>query len=215
VVQGTAAVGVPIFCTQGTWSGDGSFSYGYQWLRDGAPIAGASNPTYTIVMRDLGKQLSCRVTATALYGSASATSAAVIPRARVFTPRITGLRQSARVWRESGKGTKPPIGTTFSFSLNVDARLELDFTQSLPGRRVRGKCVAPTARNRRAPRCTRTVTAGRLFLPGRAGKDFVRFDGRLPGSASLPPGRYTLVVIATAGQRHSRPSSISFTIVKR
>jgi hypothetical protein len=219
-VQGLTRVGDVAFCTQGTWTGDGSFSYAYQWLRDGTTIAGATKSSYTVVTGDVGKQLSCRVTATALYGSATATSAAATGSLRPggskkVTPKITGLSQSARVWREGGKGTKPPIGTTFGFSLNVAARLELDFTQSLPGRRVRGKCVAPTARNRRGPRCTRTVTAGRLLLPGRAGRDIVHFDGRLPGSAPLPPGRYTLVVIATAGGRRSRPSSIAFTIVKR
>ncbi|HEX5929648.1 MAG TPA: hypothetical protein VFY48_09665 [Solirubrobacterales bacterium] len=40
-------------------------TFAYRWLRDGAPIGGATNPTYTPVSADVGKTLQCQVTTTA------------------------------------------------------------------------------------------------------------------------------------------------------
>jgi hypothetical protein len=66
------------------WAGQqpsvNAFSFdGYQWLRDGTAIGGATGQTYTPVAGDVGHQLSCTVTVTypLLSVTTSATSGAV------------------------------------------------------------------------------------------------------------------------------------------
>src|SRR5207245_7126439 len=107
------------------------------------------------------------------------------PSPPAVTPAISGLAESPRTWREGSalprlaRKRRPPIGTTFSFRLNEAARVTLTFTQSAAGRRVSGRCVRPTRRNARRPRCRRTVTAGALSLAAHAGTNRLRFQGRL------------------------------------
>ncbi len=141
----------------------------------------------------------------------------------VTSPIITGVGQSASTWREGSKladisrkrKKKPPVGTTFSFSLNEQAAISFSFTQRLAGHKVGGKCVAQTKRNRHKPGCKRSVTQATLSFTGHSGTNKVVFQGRVSRSKKLKPGRYTLVITATnsAGAR-SAPKSLGFTIVK-
>ena len=63
-VSGAATVGSVLTVAPGTWSVTGT-SVGYQWLRNGVPIAGATNPSYTQVLADVGRKVSVRITASA------------------------------------------------------------------------------------------------------------------------------------------------------
>jgi hypothetical protein len=142
------------------------------------------------------------------------------PMQTSVTPTISNLTESNRRWREGNAPAsiskkKPALGTTFSFMLNEPADANLSFTQKVGGRRVKGKCVAQTKKNKGKHRCTRTVVAGTLTLAGHAGSNKVAFQGRISHSKKLKPGRYTLVLTATntAGQK-SAPQKLSFTIVK-
>lgn len=74
VVIGAMRVGTPANCLQDKWSG--TPTYTRQWLRNGKPIAKATDTKYRIVVADLGTMLSCTVTATNAGGSSSATSGA-------------------------------------------------------------------------------------------------------------------------------------------
>lgn len=58
----------------GTWSGDLPITFTYQWKKNGIDIIGETNNQYTTVLDDLGKAITCVVTATNISGSASATS---------------------------------------------------------------------------------------------------------------------------------------------
>jgi hypothetical protein len=60
-LTGTAAVGRELTLSVGSWSPTPT-SYEIQWLRDGAPIAGATSTRYTIVDADYGHRLSANVT---------------------------------------------------------------------------------------------------------------------------------------------------------
>ena len=73
-ITGTAERGEVLSCTTGTWSGTGTITYAYQWLRNGAEIAGATASTYTPVAADDNTFIRCRVTATDDEGSRSAFS---------------------------------------------------------------------------------------------------------------------------------------------
>lgn len=76
-IGGTAEIGETLTCAGASFSGIPAPSTTIQWLRDGAPIAGSTGPSYAIVAADAGHALTCRVTATNPGGSATGTSAAV------------------------------------------------------------------------------------------------------------------------------------------
>ncbi len=92
-LSGTAAVGQTLTCSQGTWTGNPTPTFAYQWKRDDANIAGATASTYTVVAGDAGHALTCTVTATNARGSASASSnslTATSPPANTGAPALTG-----------------------------------------------------------------------------------------------------------------------------
>jgi hypothetical protein len=158
-------------------------------------------------------------TTTATKGTGTGTTPTTTPAG---TPGLlTAVTQSRWLWR-LGSGlavfssaSGPPVGTTFSFVLNAQASVRFSFTQRVSGRRVGGRCVARTQRNRRQRACARTVVSGGLAFGGHPGPNKVAFQGRLSRSKKLAPGPYTLTVTATgqANQR-SQPASLAFTIVK-
>jgi hypothetical protein len=153
------------------------------------------------------------------YGADQTFTTATPPNSAPSRPIVGNASESHRTWREGGKlavitRRKPPVGTTFSFSLNEQASVTLAFTQQPGGRKVPGKCVAQTKANRHKHACRRTVVRGTLTFTGHA-TNKVAFQGRISPTKKLQPGTYTLVISATnaAGQRSSaRP--LTFTIVK-
>jgi putative Ig domain-containing protein len=119
-------------------------------------------------------------------------------------PAVTNLKASHRVWRtgtgpariskvDRGARKRPPIGTTFSFELNVTADVTFSFTRHVAGRKA---------------------GAGSLAFAGHPGKNNVAFRGRISRKNKLKPGRYTLTVTAASpdGQR-SAPASLNFKVV--
>lgn len=141
-----------------------------------------------------------------------------------LAPVVSNARQSASKWREGGalakasrhaRKRRPPVGTTFSYTLNEAATVHFAFTQPARGRKVGKQCVAPAKRYRHRHKCTRTVTIATLAFAGHTGKNAVRFQGRVSRSKRLRPGRYTVVITAknTAGQV-SAPKKLTFTIVR-
>jgi FG-GAP repeat len=127
-----------------------------------------------------------------------------------------GARLSASAARSKpkAKARRPPLGTTFSFTLNVAASVKLTFTHAVAGRKVKRRCVAQSKSNRRRPACTRTVTlATKPALAGHAGPDKISFQGVLDGK-KLAPGTYTVALVATGAGLSSATKSLTFTIVK-
>ncbi len=110
---------------------------------------------------------------------------------------VSAFSESASRWR---LGRSLPhistvsLGTTFSFVLNRPANVALSFTHIVAGRRTSGKCVASSHKNATRPKCRRTVTVGSLTVPGHAGLNDVRFQGRLSSSKRLTPGGYGVSV---------------------
>ncbi|MDQ6811461.1 MAG: hypothetical protein M3Z95_06145 [Actinomycetota bacterium] len=136
-------------------------------------------------------------------------------------PIVSNVSQSHRIWRAGSRRVsfarrhRPPVGTRFSFTLNEQATVSFAFTQQVGGRRVKGRCVSKTKKNRHKRACKRTVTKGRLSFTGHSGANKVSFQGRISASQKLRLGHYTLVITATntVGQSSS-PQRLSFTIVK-
>jgi hypothetical protein len=73
-ITGAAVIDGVLTCAPGAWTGSPTFTF--QWLRDGTPIAGATQAKYTLTIDDTGHAITCRVSATNAGGSTSATSAA-------------------------------------------------------------------------------------------------------------------------------------------
>ena len=131
------------------------------------------------------------------------------------------MTQSNSVWSEGGKlatfsrKKKTRVGTTISFVLNEPASVSFAFTQQLGGRKVKGRCVTQTNKNRHKPSCKRTVTQGTLSFAGHTGLNKVVFQGRISPSKRLGLGAYTLQITATNSVGEpSSPRSLNFTIVK-
>jgi hypothetical protein len=74
----TPAAGSTLVCERGMWGGVPTPTYSYKWLRDGTPIAGATEIKYVVQTADAGHTLACEVTAKNASGEKSATSAGVV-----------------------------------------------------------------------------------------------------------------------------------------
>jgi uncharacterized delta-60 repeat protein len=139
----------------------------------------------------------------------------------VPTVELTGVSQSHRRWQEGNalpheaRAKRPPVGTTFRFTVNQPGTVRFSFTQRLPGRRVGHRCAAPSTKNRHKPKCTRTVTRSTLLFIVGAGAHQVGFDGRLSEHQKLAPGRYTLIISATGGAGPPATKTLTFTIARR
>jgi hypothetical protein len=125
------------------------------------------------------------------------------PATRQFTvdtlpPAIASFRLSPSVFRaaRSGPALSALVGTRISVALSEAATVTFRVTRLVAGRRVGGRCVRATARNRSQPRCTRSVLQrGRIVRELAPGTTRLRYRGRLAGR-TLPPGRYRLLVRA-------------------
>jgi 5-hydroxyisourate hydrolase-like protein (transthyretin family) len=87
-VSGSARVGQTLTASPGTWTPTGA-SFAYQWLADGAPLAGATTPALALQPIHQGKRISVRVTAWGALASRSATSAATEGVAAAEVPAPT------------------------------------------------------------------------------------------------------------------------------
>ena len=110
VVSGTPTVGDLLACSNGSWTGESeqklsvgwplTTPFTYQWLRDGAPIAGATTAAYVVQAVDVGHGLVCEVAATNDAGHASAKSnpvAVTPPAVTLSSTKIVVSGGSARV----------------------------------------------------------------------------------------------------------------------
>ena len=219
-IPATAQAGIPAAFSAQAFDVWGPVSLLWSY---GDGTAGGASPSHTFAAAG---QHTVTVTATDSVGNAVSQQGSVAvtppPAPRPTILSVSGVRQSAGRWREGNQLArftrakyKPPVGTIFSFTLNMPAAARLDFTQGIGGRKVSGRCVAQTKRNRRRARCKRTLTIGTLGFAAHAGTNEVRFQGRVSRTRRLKAGRYTLVITATSpsGAR-SLPQPLSFTIVK-
>ncbi len=69
--SGTQSTGTLITVSVGTWTGTPTITYEYRWTRNGSPISGAVNTTYTIQAADDGTTIRCEVRGTNSYGVSS------------------------------------------------------------------------------------------------------------------------------------------------
>jgi hypothetical protein len=107
-ISGTPAVGSTLTATAGNWSPTPAL-VGYQWLRDGQPITGATGSTYAVTAADAGHQISVVVRASAPgIETASATSQTV----SIATP--TASTEVATTKKATGGSTGNKSGAKLS-----------------------------------------------------------------------------------------------------
>jgi large repetitive protein len=88
VVTGTAQVGQKLTVNAGSWGSGVTLTY--QWLRDGAPIAGAVSTSYLVTPTDATRSLSVKVAATRTgYDTGGATTAPVAIAKMTSTTTLT------------------------------------------------------------------------------------------------------------------------------
>jgi hypothetical protein len=125
-ISGTAAQGATLTASPGAWSGNGSISFAYQWLRcdsngnNCSNLSGATAQTYVPVAADLGHRLAVVVTAKDSRGASSATSGvtAVVSAqqapANVSLPTIGGVAQQGKTLA-AGLGTWNGTSVAFTY----------------------------------------------------------------------------------------------------
>ena len=98
-VSGSPAVGGTLTCSPGTWNGQPTPTYSYQWLLNGIDIPSATASTYTVATPDRGLVLSCKVTASNREGTESASSKSLyVPGIKpedIEAPQVSGTPRSA------------------------------------------------------------------------------------------------------------------------
>ena len=137
-VTGTAKAKDRLTCGTGSWTYSPPF-YLYQWSRDGTPIAGATNATYTVQAIDEGNTLACSVIAVNVAGAGVlATSAGVqvtvpyVPHCPAAAGKVSGQTLGPIKLGES----KTQARKAFAHSSNRGQRYEDFFCLTPIGIRV-------------------------------------------------------------------------------
>ncbi len=94
-ISGSAAPGGTLTVSNGSWS-PAANKYRYQWLRQGAPISGATSASYRVTPDDAGKDVSVTVFASYPGFNEGATTTAAVAVARMKST-VTGALKSSRV----------------------------------------------------------------------------------------------------------------------
>ena len=138
VMTGTPEVDQTLSCSSGAWSGNPAPSLAYEWLRDDAPIPGASSPTYVLQVGDARHELGCRVTATNPAGSISAVSSTLLIRNRPLTPAAPQLAPAlgssalgARAAAAPTTGAADTTAPTVKLSTRRSQRLSTSITVTI------------------------------------------------------------------------------------
>lgn len=86
-----------------------------------------------------------------------------------------------------------------TYTLNVAATVTLTLKRQMPGRKVNGRCIKPTAKNGKHKKCTRLVNVpGKSTLAGQAGTNDSTFTGKI-GGHQLGAGTYQLIAAPAGG----------------
>ncbi len=108
-IAGTPLVGNVLTCSNGSWTGEGLLSvqsgwplttpFGFQWLREGSAISGATSASYMVQSADEGHGLACEATATNAAGHEASKSSSVmvpVPAVTDFSSRLVFVKDTAK-----------------------------------------------------------------------------------------------------------------------
>lgn len=116
--------------------------------------------------------------------------------------------------------TKPVLSkltrtrTGFRVTLSEAAKVTVTIARRDPGRRSGKQCRTPTAKLRKARRCTRLTRIGAITAMGRGGVNAVAFENRV-GRRTLKPASYQASFVARdAAGNTSTTRTVTFTVAK-
>ncbi|HEX6390431.1 MAG TPA: PKD domain-containing protein, partial [Solirubrobacteraceae bacterium] len=135
----------------------------------------------------------------ALCSGGPAARATLVARVALRPLAVSNLKLRSR-WRIASSVTSAKDGTTITWDQTRPAPVTLRFERILAGRKVGGRCRAPTRRTRSRAKCTRLVRAYAATVPGVRGANSRRFVGwsfTAAKAAPLKPGRYLVTLTAT------------------
>ncbi|MFT4294222.1 MAG: hypothetical protein QM582_02285 [Micropruina sp.] len=123
-IGGSPRVGLTLTAVPGTWTPPDA-TLGYQWLRGGKAIAGATGQQYLVDAADLGKEIRVKVTATPdgspLSKTSDSTNAVVTGVLPSTRPSVTGDHEfGGTLTGVPGDGF--PEGTTFAYQWQRDSK---------------------------------------------------------------------------------------------
>jgi hypothetical protein len=122
---------------------------------------------------------------------------------------LSSLRATPAKFKTTG-GKASSRGTSLSFALSRDAKI----TFSVKGPAARKRVCTGKGTKRRCRTVSKSPAAGSFAANGKAGKNKVRFAGKLKGKA-LKPGRYTIAATASAQSQTAKAKTITVTVVRR
>lgn len=138
-------VGTTRSCTTGSWSGNPTPTYSYQWRNAGVDIGGATSSTYVLQAGDIGDSILCRVTATNTEGvvthDSNAITAEDVPSGTVFGDNTlpaggfpgSGDRALVSSYVKSGSGTITSIFAHFRADTVAGASAKVFFLTDSAG----------------------------------------------------------------------------------
>lgn len=205
-LTGTPTVGQVLTASPGTWS-PLDVTPQYAWLRDGTPIAGATDSSYRLVSADAGREISVRVTVSKPdWVDTSAVSDPVLvasPPAvsNAIKPRITGTpRVGSTLSVNPGTWTPTSVALTYQWRRNGAAikgatKRTYGLTTADQGKRISVRVTA--ARFGYSPttvESTRTAAIARKLTPSISVSTTVSsrrptFTVRLSATGATPTGR--------------------------
>lgn len=209
-ITGTPAVGSTLTASPGTWNTAG-LAFGYQWLRNGQAIVGATAATYKVAAVDAGKKLSVRVTATKAGQEGGTATSAAVTAGKALTatpkPKITGtakvggtLKAKAGTWKPAKvslkyqwlrDGVAIPGATKSSYKL-VKADAGRTVSLKVTGSKSGYLSVAKVSSGRKIARYTAAV---KLTLPASvARKKAATATVTVTAAVSRPVGTVKLTV---------------------
>lgn len=226
-ISGTPQVGQVL---TGTYTytdaeGDPEGSSTYRWLRDGAPISGASTRSYTLVAADQGRLIRFEVTPVAATGASPGAPTLSPTVGPVTTASTSTSFAEARVAASSDDAEESSGGSVSLTS--TDLELVLDSSNQTVGMRFNGVAVPPGATITRAyvqfQVDEATVDATSLTVSGQAADNPVTFSSsanvsarpRTGSTVSWVPAPWPTVGQAGADQQTPNLASIIQEIVDR
>ncbi len=120
-LSGQAVVGGTLTATAGTWKPGSGFTFSYEWLSDGTPMAGITGTTYQPVSGDIGHGISVRVTASrSSEAPGTATSVQTAPVEQLVVtnntpPTVTGTPQVDQTLSATTGTWTPSTGVAFAY----------------------------------------------------------------------------------------------------
>jgi hypothetical protein len=113
-------------------------------------------------------------------------------------PNVTGLKLTG--------------GDKIHYNLSETATVSFKLEKKTKGRKVGGKCVKQTAKNKTKPGCPLFKKVGATFSgPGNPGPN----TATLPNGKKLKPGNYRLTMTATDAAGNKTTKTLSFKVAKK